>query len=91
MDAGRIANFDYFIRHDFVAAADDVAADLSTVSARVVPAAGTTTPRTVFDYQCAEALAAMLEEELELFPGGHNGNLSHPKAYAARLKEVLSR
>jgi pimeloyl-ACP methyl ester carboxylesterase len=91
MDAGRIANFDYFIRHDFVAAADDVAADLTTVSARVVPAAGTTTPRTVFDYQCAEALAAMLDEELELFPGGHNGNLSHPKAYAARLKEVLSR
>lgn len=91
MDANRIANFDYFIRHDFVAAADDLEADLTTVSARIVPAAGTTTPRTVFDYQCAEALAVLLDQKLELFPGGHNGNLSHPKAYAERLREVLSR
>lgn len=91
MDANRIANFDYFIRHDFLAAADDPEADLTTVSARIIPAAGTTTPRTVFDYQCAEALAALLDQELQLFPGGHNGNLSHPKAYAARLREALSR
>ncbi|WP_432893955.1 alpha/beta fold hydrolase [Kribbella sp. CA-245084] len=91
MDANRRANFDYFIRHDFIAAADDAPAELTTVTARVVPAAGTTTPHTVFDYQCAEALAAVLDQELQLFPGGHNGNLSHPKAYAARLQEVLSR
>ncbi|MFI5695144.1 alpha/beta fold hydrolase [Kribbella sp. NPDC051586] len=91
MDANRIANFDYFIRHDFIAAANDTKVDLGAVDARILTAAGTTTPRTVFDYRCAEALAAMLDQELLLFPGGHNGNLSHPKAYAGRLLEVLSR
>ncbi|WP_371402335.1 alpha/beta hydrolase [Kribbella sp. NBC_00662] len=42
-----------------VAAANDVPADLTTVTARIVAAAGTTTPRTVFDYQCAESLAKL--------------------------------
>ncbi|RZT17230.1 pimeloyl-ACP methyl ester carboxylesterase [Kribbella sp. VKM Ac-2569] len=93
MDANRLANFDYFIRHDFTAAADDDLdpAALSAGGVRIVPAAGTTTPRTVFDYQCAEALAELLGQDLQTFPGGHNGNLSHPKAYAQRLREVLSR
>ncbi|TCC61242.1 alpha/beta fold hydrolase [Kribbella pittospori] len=91
MDAQRIANFDYFIRHDFAAAAqDDLDVDkLATARTRIVPATGTTTPRTVFDYQCAEALAALRGQELSIFPGGHNGNLSHSRAYARRLREVL--
>jgi pimeloyl-ACP methyl ester carboxylesterase len=91
MDAGRIANFDYFIRHDFTAAVrDDLDfAELKNVSARIVPAAGRTTPRTVFDYRCADTLAELVGQELVEFPGGHNGNLSHPRAYAARLREVL--
>lgn len=89
MDARRIANFDYFIRHDFIAAIEDHL-DLANVSTHIIPAAGTTTPRTVYDYQCAEALAALLEQELAVFPGGHNGNLSHPRAYAVRLRELLS-
>lgn len=93
MDANRLANFDYFIRHDFPAAADDDLhpAELSATGVRIVPAAGTTTPRTVFDYQCAEALAELIGQDLQIFPGGHNGNLSHPKAYAQRLREVLRR
>lgn len=93
MDAKRLANFDYFIRHDFTAAATDelTASDLRTVSTTIVPAAGTTTPRTVFDYRCAEALAELLGQDLATFPGGHNGNLSHPKAYAQRLRDVLGR
>jgi pimeloyl-ACP methyl ester carboxylesterase len=93
MDANRLANFDYFIRHDFTAAATDelTPSDLRTVTATIVPAAGTTTPHTVFDYRCAEALAELLDQDLATFPGGHNGNLSHPKAYAQRLRDVLSR
>ncbi|TCC07420.1 alpha/beta fold hydrolase [Kribbella soli] len=93
MDANRLANFDYFIRHDFAAAAGDDLdpAELSASGVRIVPAAGTTTPRTVFDYQCAEALAELIGQDLQTFPGGHNGNLSHPKAYAQRLRELLSR
>lgn len=91
MDAGRIANFDYFIRHDLAAAVQDDLdfAELKNASARIVPAAGRTTPRTVFDYQCAEALAKLTGQELHEFPGGHNGNLSHPRAYAARLRAVI--
>jgi hypothetical protein len=26
----------------------------------------------------------------ETLPGGHNGNLTHPRAYAARVCELLS-
>jgi pimeloyl-ACP methyl ester carboxylesterase len=93
MDAGRRANFDYFIRHDFTAAIHDDLdpAHLVDASTRIVAAAGTTTPQTVYDYHCAQALAALLDQELMPFPGGHNGNLSHPQAYAARLNAILSR
>ena len=92
MDAGRRANFDYFIRHDFtVAIHDDLdPLELRDVSTRIIAVAGAATPRTVYDYQCAQALAALEGQRLETFPGGHNGNRSHPRAYAARLKEILS-
>jgi pimeloyl-ACP methyl ester carboxylesterase len=92
MDARRVANFDYFIRHDFTAAAEDEfdATSLRETRTRIIPAAGTTTPQTVYDYQCGRALAAVTGEELAIFPGGHNGNLSHPRAYAQRLREVLT-
>ncbi|MCT9078630.1 alpha/beta fold hydrolase [Streptomyces fulvoviolaceus] len=92
MNALRTANFDYFIRHDFIAAIHDTLdiAALKNVSTRIVPAAGLATPPTVFDYQCAEALAELLGYELLKFPGGHNGNTSHPRAYAAHLRQVLN-
>ncbi|MER7947601.1 alpha/beta hydrolase [Streptomyces sp. NPDC096079] len=91
MDARRIANFDHFIRHDFGAIVHDSLdpAALAHTGTRIVPAAGRTTPRTVFDYRCATSLAELVGEELVEFPGGHNGNTSHPEAYAARLREVL--
>ncbi|MGW2743890.1 alpha/beta fold hydrolase [Streptomyces sp. NPDC001450] len=92
MNALRTANFDYFIRHDFTAAIHDTldVAALKNAGTRIAPAAGRTTPRTVFDYRCARALADLLGHELTEFPGGHNGNTSHPRAYAARLRQVLS-
>ncbi|GAA4493519.1 hypothetical protein GCM10023191_031080 [Actinoallomurus oryzae] len=37
----------------------------------------------------SEELAKALGTEPAEFPGGHNGDLSHPRAYAARLREVL--
>ncbi|MEV7532521.1 alpha/beta fold hydrolase [Streptomyces hydrogenans] len=92
MTERRIANFDFFIRHDFAAIIEDTLdiAPLKDGSTRVVPAAGTTTPRTVFDLACASALAAHVGAEVEPFPGGHNGNTTHPRAYAARIREVLN-
>ncbi|MGW3342507.1 alpha/beta fold hydrolase [Nonomuraea rubra] len=88
MTAQRQANFDHFIRHDFRAVIDDDL-DLTGCRTRILPAAGLTTPATVFDRRCADELAALLRTEVAMLPGGHNGNLTHPRAYAARLRELL--
>jgi pimeloyl-ACP methyl ester carboxylesterase len=94
LDASREANFDFFIRHDALTMrqADLTPAELDALKAgpvRIVPAAGLTTPRTVFDYRCAQELAAGLGAGLTHFPGGHNGNLTHPKGFAEVLRGVL--
>jgi pimeloyl-ACP methyl ester carboxylesterase len=92
MTPQRIANFDVFIRHDFTAIARDSldAADIAALTdIRIVPAVGRTTPRAVFDYRCAQQLATLLDNDLIEFPGGHNGNTTHPEAYATRLRQTL--
>lgn len=91
MTPARVANFDYFIRHDFSAViTDDLpVTGLPHTRTRILPATGTTTPRHVFDYQCAEALAALLGTEIVRFPGGHNGNTAHPRGYAALLRQIF--
>jgi len=91
MTPQRVANFDHFIRHDFTAIIDDTldAAALRDVDTRIVPAAGRTTPRSVFDHLAAAALATLLDRRLHVAPGGHNGNTTHPRAYARWLRETL--
>jgi pimeloyl-ACP methyl ester carboxylesterase len=92
MTPQRITNFDVFIKHDFAAAMQDIltAADIAALAeTRIVPAAGRTTPRTVFDYRCAQELAALLGTSVTEFPGGHNGNTTHPAAYANQLRRAL--
>ncbi|MER7440869.1 alpha/beta fold hydrolase [Micromonospora avicenniae] len=92
MTPQRIANFDLFIRHDFTAVVRDTlpVTDIAGLTeTRIVPAAGRTTPGTVFDYRCAEELARLRDTELIEFPGGHNGNTTHPAAYATELRRVL--
>lgn len=88
MTPQRQANFDFFIRHDFLAVVEDDL-DLSSCRTSIIPAAGLTTPRHVFDHQCAVELAKLLGTDLTEFPGGHNGNTSHPHAYATRLRDLL--
>jgi hypothetical protein len=56
---------------------------------RVVPAAGRATPGHVFDYRCAQELAAGIGTDLLHFPGGHNGNITQPKGFAELLRTVL--
>ncbi|WP_214408509.1 alpha/beta fold hydrolase [Sphaerisporangium fuscum] len=87
----RRADFDFFIRNDFTAVVQDTldVAALKNTPVRVIPATGRTTPRDVFDHRCAHELAALLGVEVAELPGGHNGNLTHPRAYAARLRELL--
>ncbi|MFG2296768.1 alpha/beta fold hydrolase [Streptomyces sp. NPDC048603] len=99
--AERAADFDFFLTRDLTAIVEDTfdPADLRALAGpaerggagpRIVPVTGRTTPRTVFDHRCAEELAASLGTETAEFPGGHNGNLTHPAAWAARLREVLT-
>ncbi|MDX3264754.1 hypothetical protein PV336_37130 [Streptomyces sp. MI02-2A] len=63
---------------------------MKDVSTRIIPAAGRTTPHDVFDRRCADALSTLVGRETAEFPGGHNGNTSHPRAYATRLRQVLA-
>ncbi|GAA0298019.1 alpha/beta hydrolase [Streptomyces polychromogenes] len=88
----RRANFAYFIEHDITAVVEDTLdpATLTGTPTRIIPAVGATTPATVFDLACAAALAELVGEEIHTFPGGHNGNTSHPKAYAERLRQLLT-
>lgn len=88
----RLANFDFFINRDFTAVIDaelDLEA-LRTTPVRIVPAGGRTTGPSVFVGQCARSLAELVGREVVTFPGGHNGNTTHPRAYAARLRGVLT-
>lgn len=93
MNAQRMTNFAFFIEHDFSAIVHDTmdVAVLRDVPTRIIPAVGRTTPPAVFDRKCAVALADLIGAELREFPGGHNGNTSHPRAYAAALRVALER
>jgi pimeloyl-ACP methyl ester carboxylesterase len=89
MTAQRQANFGFFIERDFTAVIED-RLDLSGCRTRILPVAGLSTPPAVFDRQCAVVLAELLGTELTELPGGHNGNLSHPRAYATALRTLLA-
>ncbi|MEU7765952.1 alpha/beta hydrolase [Nocardia sp. NPDC049190] len=87
----RAANFEYFLENDFTAVRDDHldVARLRRSPVRIVPACGRTTATHVFDYKCARELGALRGVPVVEFPGGHNGNLTHPVGYAAKMREIL--
>lgn len=91
MTPQRIADFGFFVERDFTAIIEDTlpVTALKDTTTRIVSATGRTTPRTVFDHRCAQALAGLPGTEIAEFPCGHNGNISHPRAYAARLRPIL--
>lgn len=88
----RAANFDRFLSTDCDTLLSDTltAADIARSGPRIVPAAGRSTDPAVFDHRCAVLLSAALGVPVADFPGGHNGNLTHPAAFAARLHEVIT-
>jgi pimeloyl-ACP methyl ester carboxylesterase len=91
----RAANLDFLLGNDMPAllhctmTIDDIVA-VRTGPARSVAAAGRATPRAAFPRRCAEELAVLLGSEVAEFPGGHNGNSTHPRAFATRLRAVLA-
>lgn len=86
----RAANFERFLTNDLDAAVADplTLADVPR-DARIIPAVGQASPHDGFDYLAGLALAAHLGVPAERFPGGHNGNLTHPYAFARRFCELL--
>jgi pimeloyl-ACP methyl ester carboxylesterase len=87
----RETNLSFFFTYDSPAVRQyhlDVSA-LKATSTRIVPAGGRSAPESA-PYRAAAALAAALGEALVEFPGGHTGWLLRPKAFAAKLSEVLS-
>jgi pimeloyl-ACP methyl ester carboxylesterase len=87
----RAANFEYFLANDLDAALNDTLrpADVPR-DGRIIPAVGTTSPHDGFDYLAGLTLAEHLGVPVERFPGGHNGNLTHPRAFAQRVRELLA-
>jgi pimeloyl-ACP methyl ester carboxylesterase len=88
--AGRFADLQHFLTYDVPAVTryqPDIAA-LRAAASKIIPAAGSTPPPTM-PYRCATALAAVLGVDVVEFPGGHSGYCLRPKAFAAKLNELL--
>lgn len=92
ISAERAANFSYFIEHDFTAVREDRldALPLQQTAVQIMPAWGRHTPPQVFDRQCAAELGKLLNVPIAEFPGGHNGNLTHPTAYAEQVRTLIA-
>jgi pimeloyl-ACP methyl ester carboxylesterase len=88
-----IANAEFFIANDSGATCRynlDLAdrAALKVSPGRIVPARGATSQAGVA-YRGADALASLTGARLRIFPGGHEGYLTHPASFAAMLDDVL--
>ena len=87
----RAANLAFFFTHDAPAALRyrvDLDA-LRAASTKIVVGAGSASPDS-FPHHCAQALADRLEIDCEQFPGAHNGFITHPRGFAAKLADVLT-
>jgi pimeloyl-ACP methyl ester carboxylesterase len=92
----RRAGFERFIGVDIPAARQDPltradAAALADGPVPVVAAIGAATPEHVLDRRAAVELAGLLGSSVVEFPGGHNGDITHPRAFANRVVEALDR
>jgi activator of 2-hydroxyglutaryl-CoA dehydratase len=43
----------------------------------------------VYDHQAAQHLGELLNQPVTVFPGGHNGNTTYPRAWAEHLRTTL--
>ncbi|GAA2629132.1 alpha/beta hydrolase [Dactylosporangium fulvum] len=88
--ADRLANLTFFLTHDAPAARRFrlYLEPLLMEPPRVVPAVGEHS-RGNMHAAPVEALAKALGKDVTEFPGGHSGHVFRPKAFAARLRQVL--
>jgi pimeloyl-ACP methyl ester carboxylesterase len=85
----RLPNLEYFLTYDAPAVRQyqpDKAA-MRAAGGRIVPAAGTSSTGPV--PLCAYALADLLKTDVATFPGGHNGPILRPRAFAERLGALV--
>jgi pimeloyl-ACP methyl ester carboxylesterase len=61
---------------------------LERYASRIVPAFGSSS-EAFYPAQCARALGIKLERHPLVFPGGHNGYVLRPRAFAATLRAAL--
>jgi len=62
---------------------------LGSYASRIVPAFGTTS-RLCYPAECAQALAVVLGQSAVEMPGGHNGYVLRPRAFAEALRDALA-
>jgi hypothetical protein len=89
--AQRLKNLNYLLGYDTVGARQfrlDVEA-VRVRGERLDIGAGTTSLGG-FPCQCAYALALLIERSVMSFPGGHTGYITHPRAFAERLRKTLA-
>ena len=90
LTAARLRNLDHLLRYDVTAAGRHRldAAALAPVAERIVAAGGERSGE-AYPHRCALALAERFDLPFVLFPGGHTGYATHPRAFAETLLEVL--
>ncbi len=88
---GSAANADALFKYTFIAVRRyrlNIPA-LLTAPTRIVIAGGSTGQEFI-GYRCAVAVADLLGTTVVEFPSHHAGYMTHPKAFAERLRDVLS-
>lgn len=88
--AQRFADLKHFLTYDVPAVTryqPDIAA-LAAAGSRIVPAAGSSSSGSM-PGRCATAVARVLGVKMAEFPGGHSAYILRPRAFAARLRELL--
>jgi pimeloyl-ACP methyl ester carboxylesterase len=88
--AQRFADLKHFLTCDVPAVTryqPDIAA-LTAAGSRIIPAVGSSSSATM-PCRCATAVAAVLGVRVAEFPGGHSAYVLRPRAFAARLRELL--
>jgi pimeloyl-ACP methyl ester carboxylesterase len=88
--AQRFADLKHFLTYDVPAVTryePDIAA-LTASGSMIIPAAGSSSASTI-PYRCATAVAAVLGVGVAEFPGGHSAYVLRPRAFAAKLRELL--